>query len=86
MSKRPDVVFVLGGPGAGKGTQCELIVKVGDIFLTVFFYNLCHIFHFYQPAIITVYYLHILMNYHRYQDVQHVGRRAPGRRCRLHRL
>ena len=36
MSKRPDVVFVLGGPGAGKGTQCELIVKVGDIFLTVF--------------------------------------------------
>lgn len=24
----PKVVFVLGGPGAGKGTQCELIVKV----------------------------------------------------------
>ena len=23
-----NVVFVLGGPGAGKGTQCEHIVKV----------------------------------------------------------
>ena len=23
-----NVVFVLGGPGAGKGTQCEKIVKV----------------------------------------------------------
>lgn len=23
----PNVVFVLGGPGSGKGTQCELIVK-----------------------------------------------------------
>jgi len=29
MSQRPDVVFVLGGPGAGKGTQCQFIVKVG---------------------------------------------------------
>jgi len=28
MSKLPDVVFVLGGPGAGKGTQCQFIVKV----------------------------------------------------------
>jgi len=28
MSNLPDVVFVLGGPGAGKGTQCQLIVKV----------------------------------------------------------
>lgn len=27
MSKY-NVVFVLGGPGAGKGTQCERIVKV----------------------------------------------------------
>lgn len=26
MSK-PEVVFVLGGPGAGKGTQSELLVK-----------------------------------------------------------
>lgn len=25
---KPLVVFVLGGPGAGKGTQCENIVKV----------------------------------------------------------
>jgi broad-specificity NMP kinase len=25
---KPDVVFVLGAPGAGKGTQCENIVKV----------------------------------------------------------
>ena len=25
---KPIVVFVLGGPGAGKGTQCEKIVKV----------------------------------------------------------
>lgn len=24
----PKVVFVLGGPGAGKGTQCANIVKV----------------------------------------------------------
>jgi len=24
---KPNVVFVLGGPGAGKGTQCERIVK-----------------------------------------------------------
>ena len=40
MSKRPDVVFVLGGPGAGKGTQCELIVKVGDVFVTVFCFKL----------------------------------------------
>lgn len=26
---KPKVVFVLGGPGAGKGTQCTKIVKVG---------------------------------------------------------
>lgn len=24
---KPNVIFVLGGPGAGKGTQCDLIVK-----------------------------------------------------------
>ncbi|CAH1775720.1 unnamed protein product [Owenia fusiformis] len=24
---KPNVVFVLGGPGAGKGTQCDLILK-----------------------------------------------------------
>lgn len=26
-TRKPDVVFVLGAPGAGKGTQCENIVK-----------------------------------------------------------
>jgi len=26
-SFRPEIVFVLGGPGAGKGTQCQLIVE-----------------------------------------------------------
>jgi UMP-CMP kinase len=25
---KPQVVFVLGGPGAGKGTQCAKIVQV----------------------------------------------------------
>uniref|UniRef100_A0A3P9AMY8 UMP-CMP kinase n=1 Tax=Esox lucius TaxID=8010 RepID=A0A3P9AMY8_ESOLU len=28
---KPQVVFVLGGPGAGKGTQCAKIVEVGDV-------------------------------------------------------
>ena len=28
MAKKPNVVFVLGGPGAGKGTQCANIVQV----------------------------------------------------------
>lgn len=27
MAEKPRVVFVLGGPGAGKGTQCENIVR-----------------------------------------------------------
>ena len=27
------VVFVLGGPGAGKGTQCSRIVKVYNVIL-----------------------------------------------------
>jgi len=27
MMKKPQVVFVLGGPGAGKGTQCSRIVE-----------------------------------------------------------
>ncbi|XP_069680966.1 UMP-CMP kinase-like [Periplaneta americana] len=26
-AKKPDVIFVLGAPGSGKGTQCENIVK-----------------------------------------------------------
>jgi adenylate kinase family enzyme len=28
MSDLPKVLFVLGGPGAGKGTQCYKIVEV----------------------------------------------------------
>ena len=28
---KPQVVFVLGGPGAGKGTQCSKIVEVGEM-------------------------------------------------------
>lgn len=28
---KPQVVFVLGGPGAGKGTQCARIVEVREI-------------------------------------------------------
>lgn len=31
---KPNVIFVLGGPGAGKGTQCELICKVS---INIFF-------------------------------------------------
>lgn len=27
---KPSIVFVLGGPGAGKGTQCEKIVNVSS--------------------------------------------------------
>lgn len=27
----PNVVFVLGGPGAGKGTQCQKIVEVREV-------------------------------------------------------
>ena len=28
IAKKPTVLFVLGGPGAGKGTQCANLVKV----------------------------------------------------------
>ena len=31
MAHHPKVVFVLGGPGAGKGTQCQYIVEVSQI-------------------------------------------------------
>jgi len=27
VEKKPQVVFILGGPGAGKGTQCQKIVE-----------------------------------------------------------
>ena len=30
---RPNVIFVLGGPGAGKGTQCSLISEVKKCFI-----------------------------------------------------
>lgn len=30
LMMKPQVVFVLGGPGAGKGTQCARIVEVGS--------------------------------------------------------
>ncbi|CAF3316246.1 unnamed protein product [Rotaria socialis] len=29
-SKKPNVIFVLGGPGAGKGTQCARIAETDD--------------------------------------------------------
>ena len=32
-----NVLFVLGGPGAGKGTQCEKIVEVRCSFLVTSF-------------------------------------------------
>ena len=40
---KPLVVFVLGGPGAGKGTQCSRIVSVslahnGTLIPTILFY------------------------------------------------
>jgi len=25
MNQKPTVIFILGGPGSGKGTQCQLI-------------------------------------------------------------
>jgi adenylate kinase family enzyme len=25
--KKPKIVFILGGPGAGKGTQCDIMIK-----------------------------------------------------------
>lgn len=34
---KPDLVFVLGAPGAGKGTQCENIVKVSSD-MTIFMF------------------------------------------------
>jgi UMP-CMP kinase len=24
---KPKIVFILGGPGAGKGTQCDIMIK-----------------------------------------------------------
>ena len=32
---KPQVVFVLGGPGAGKGTQCTKITEVGNVLTRV---------------------------------------------------
>lgn len=27
MKNRPNVIFVLGGPGSGKGTQCDIMAR-----------------------------------------------------------
>lgn len=35
---KPNIVFVLGGPGAGKGTQCEKIVQVFIFLFHNFFF------------------------------------------------
>lgn len=35
-----NVVFVLGGPGAGKGTQCENIVKVANKNTCISYFNI----------------------------------------------
>jgi len=35
----PNVVFVLGGPGAGKGTQCSLIVEVKSVLKPKIFFE-----------------------------------------------
>ena len=42
----PNVVFVLGGPGAGKGTQCAKIVEVSSlvVWLLVVVVNGFHVF------------------------------------------
>lgn len=37
---KPQVVFVLGGPGAGKGTQCARIVAVREMQRLVFYHIL----------------------------------------------
>ena len=34
-----NVVFVLGGPGAGKGTQCSNIMKVRILYLKCIAFN-----------------------------------------------
>ena len=34
---KPSIVFVLGGPGAGKGTQCEKIVNVSLLLFSSFY-------------------------------------------------
>lgn len=39
---KPQVVFVLGGPGAGKGTQCANIVKVGEHAYDIHMYRAIH--------------------------------------------
>ena len=27
FDNKPKIVFILGGPGAGKGTQCDIMIK-----------------------------------------------------------
>ena len=45
MPPKYNVVFVLGGPGAGKGTQCAKIVEVRNIIelLNLFSVSQCHL-------------------------------------------
>lgn len=31
MSNKPIIIFVIGGPGAGKGTQCKKIAELFGI-------------------------------------------------------
>ena len=38
---KPVVIFVLGGPGAGKGTQCEKIVKASTADVSVIKSKVC---------------------------------------------
>ena len=39
MPTKPLVFFVLGGPGAGKGTQCANLVRVSPFLFSLFLYG-----------------------------------------------
>ena len=42
MPTKPLVLFVLGGPGAGKGTQCANLVRVSQFLFNLFLYGYPH--------------------------------------------